>query len=50
MIPANFNFLQKFKIYNLWQEGLQSDEGRKIPLSIAVISQKGGVGKTIVAT
>jgi chromosome partitioning protein len=49
MIPTNF--LQKFKnnFYNPWQESLQSDAGEKIPLSIAVISQKGGVGKTTVA-
>jgi chromosome partitioning protein len=49
MIPTNF--LQKFKnnFYNSWQESLQSEVGGKIPLSIAVISQKGGVGKTTVA-
>ena len=49
MIPTNF--LQRFKnnFYNPWQEILQSEAGGRIPLSIAVISQKGGVDKTTVA-
>ena len=49
MIPTNF--LQKFKnnFYNPWQESLQSEAGGRIPLSVDVISQNGGVGKTIVA-
>jgi chromosome partitioning protein len=45
------NFSRKFKkgFFDPWQEKLQARKGGKAPLSVAVMNQKGGVGKTTVA-
>jgi chromosome partitioning protein len=49
MIPPSF--LPKFKknFLHPWQESLKSEKAEKFPLSIAILNQKGGVGKTTVA-
>jgi len=49
MIPPSF--LPKFKKNFLqpWQESLKSEQVEKFPLSIALVNQKGGVGKTTIA-
>jgi len=49
MIPPNF--LPKFKknFFQPWQESLKSEQVEKFPLSVAVVNQKGGVGKTTIA-
>ena len=49
MIPPSL--LPKFKknFLHPWQESLKSEKAEKFPLSIAILNQKGGVGKTTVA-
>lgn len=48
VIPSSFSRDFRKRFFDPWQESLQ-EEGGAVPLSIAVVNQKGGVGKTTIA-
>lgn len=49
MISGNFSRKFKKGFFDPWQEMMHTKKGGKVPLSVAVMNQKGGVGKTTVS-
>ena len=49
MVSGNFSRKFKKSFFDPWQEMLQEKKGGKEPLRVAVMNQKGGVGKTTIA-